>query len=321
MDGRAPDDRVGDRAGDRLEDRKDDRSDDQLANRKDKSKDNRKDKSSGKQSARAGGDAAAAKFPTTPPPRRVARAGVAHRHRDHAGERALAGASSLRAYNDTYTAFVSAMKVALPLLALVLVGLVLMLPQLESTEKQIRTSVTQQIKAQDLENLYMVNARYVGTDQKNRAYTLTANSARQVSTDSDLVALEGPKADVALGDGHWVALHANAGAFYRKAQTLVLFGDVNIFHDDGYSVRTGEVEMNLKKGTATGNKPIVAHGPLGILRAKGFKILEKGETVLFTGKARLTIYLDESKRGGFGEIPGLGGQTASGKAATSGGRK
>jgi hypothetical protein len=28
-------------------------------------------------------------FSATPPPRRAARAGVAHRHRDHAGERAL----------------------------------------------------------------------------------------------------------------------------------------------------------------------------------------------------------------------------------------
>jgi lipopolysaccharide export system protein LptC len=257
-------------------------------------------------------------FTAKPPPRKVARAGVAHRHRDFAGERALAGATSLRTYNDSYTSFVAAMKVALPLLALVLVGLVLMLPQLESTQEKIRSSVTQQIKAHDLENLYMVNARYVGTDEKNRSYTLTANSARQVSTDSDLVALEGPKADVALGDGHWVALQANAGAFYRKAQSLVLFGDVNIFHDDGYTVRTPEIEMNLKKGTATGTKPVVAHGPLGLLRAKGFKILEKGETVLFTGKSSLTIYLDEGKAGPgqLGAIPGLGDNAAGGESAT-----
>ena len=265
-----------------------------------------------------GADDTGAAPSTVPPPRRVARAGVAHRHRDHAGERALAGSFSLRAYNDKYTSFVVAMKVALPLLALVMVGLVLMLPQLESAEEKIRNSVTEQIKAQDLENLYMVNARFIGSDEKNRAYTLTANSARQISTDSDLVALEGPKADVALGDGHWVALQANAGAFYRKAQTLVLFGDVNIFHDDGYAVRTAEVEMNMKKGTATGSKPVVAHGPLGLLRSNGFKILEKGETVLFTGKSRLTIYLNEGTSGQIGAIPGLGDGDAGIRKATSG---
>lgn len=258
----------------------------------------------------------AREFSAVPPPRRAPRAGVAHRHRDHAGERALAAASSLRNYNDSYTSFVSAMKVALPLLALVLVGLVLMLPQLESTEEKLRSSVTQQIKAHDLENLYMVNARYVGTDEKNRAYTLTAESARQVSTESDLVALEGPKADVALGDGHWVAIQANAGAFYRKAQSLVLFGNVNVFHDDGYTVRTGEIEMNMKKGTATGSKPVVAHGPLGLLRSQGFKILEKGETVLFTGKSSLTIYLEDGKSKQLGAIPGLGdGDSVTGEPA------
>jgi len=272
------------------------------------------------------GDAAAeapgAKLADRPASRKAAnRSGVAHRHRDRAGEKALEGTSSLRNYNDSYTSFVSAMKVALPLLALVLVGVVLMLPQLDSAEKKVRAGIRQQIKAQDLENLYMVNARYIGSDEKNRAYTLTANSARQVSTDSDLVALEAPKADVATGNGHWVAMRASAGAFYRKAQTLVLFGDVNIFHDEGYTVRTDEIEMNLKSGTAKGSKPVVAHGPLGILRARGFKILDRGQTVLFTGKARLTIYPDNDKTKGLLKVPGLGGTKPSGKAAKTGGGK
>ena len=245
--------------------------------------------------------------------------GTGRRHRDHAGARALTAAPRLRPYNDSYSAFVSTMKVALPLLALILVGLVLMLPQFDKAEKNLRASIKSQIKAQDLENLYMVNARYVGTDEKNRSYTLTADSARQVSTDSDLVALEGPKAAITTEDGHKISMRANAGAFYRKARTLVLFGNVHVFHDDGYTFKTNEMELDLNKGSAKGSKPVLAHGPLGILRAKGFEVLDKGQTVLFTGKARLTIFLKEGQLKGQGKLPSFGGKKSLKGGSSKGG--
>lgn len=199
------------------------------------------------------------------------------------------------------------MKVALPLLALVLVGLVMMLPQLESTQKKLQGSIKAQIKAQDLENLYMVKARYLGTDEKSRSYTLTAESARQVSTTSDLIALEGPKAKITLKDKTKITMRANAGAFYKNKKLLVLFGDVNITHSNGYTVKTNEMEINMTKGTARGTKPIRAFGPLGTLSAAGFRILGNGKRVLFTGKARLTINItDERLKLGVTEALGPG---------------
>lgn len=185
------------------------------------------------------------------------------------------------------------MKVALPLLALVLVGLVLMLPQLDSTQTKLQGSVKAQIKAQDLENLYMVKARYQGSDDKSRFYTLTAESARQVSATSDLVALEGPTAKITLKDKSKISMRANAGAFYKDKKLLVLFGDVEITHSNGYTVKTEEMEINMAKGTARGTKPIRAFGPLGTLSAAGFRILGNGKRVLFTGKARLIIKLTD----------------------------
>lgn len=187
------------------------------------------------------------------------------------------------------------MKVALPLLALVLVGLVLMLPQLDSTQTTLQSSIKEQIKAQDLENLYMVKARYLGSDDKSRAYTLTAESARQVSATSDLIALEGPTAKITLKDKTKISMRANAGAFYKDKKLLVLFGDVKITHSNGYTVKTQEMEINMAKGTARGTKPIRAFGPLGTLNATGFRILGNGKRVLFTGKARLTINLTDER--------------------------
>lgn len=199
------------------------------------------------------------------------------------------------------------MKVALPLLALVLIGLVLMLPQLDSAQKKLEGSVKAQIKAQDLENLYMVKARYIGSDEKSRSYTLTAESARQVSATSDLIALEGPTAKITLKDKTKITMQANAGAFYKDKKLLVLFGDVSITHSNGYTVKTNEMEIDMAKGTARGTKPIRAFGPLGTLSAAGFRILGNGKRVLFTGKAKLTINItDEKLKLGLTEAMGSG---------------
>ncbi len=187
------------------------------------------------------------------------------------------------------------MKVALPLLALVLVGVAMLLPQLDSARDKLKTSLKAQIKAQGLENLYMVKARYLGSDNKNRSYTLTADSARQVSATSDLVALEGPTAKITLSDKSKITMRANAGAFYKEKKLLVLFGDVKITHSNGYTVKTNEMEINMTKGTARGTKPIRAFGPLGALSAAGFRILGNGKRVLFTGKARLTINITDER--------------------------
>ena len=234
------------------------------------------------------------------------------------GTRDLAAQTRLTYHGDSYSAFVSAMKYGLPVAALILVGLVMVLPQFGKAEKSARESIKSQIKKQDLENLYMVKVRYSGTDKKDRPYRLFADTARQVSTESELVALEGPKAYMELKpgqEGAWIDVRANAGAFYRKRRVLVLFGKVNIYHfqkdkkdpvGKGHTVQAEELELNLKDSTARSDKPITASGPLGSLQARGFEVRDRGKTLVFKGKAKLTIYVKDERlrlQGPRGSLP------------------
>ncbi|MGE5147116.1 MAG: LPS export ABC transporter periplasmic protein LptC [Candidatus Eiseniibacteriota bacterium] len=208
-------------------------------------------------------------------------------------------------FSDGYTWFVNFLKLALPLMALALVGLVLMWPQLKGAEENLRKGVIGSLKLDEIENLQMVKARYVGVDDQNRPYVLTAAAARQVSSGSDLIALETPKGEMALQDGNKVAVSAQAGAYYQKAQMLDLFGHVTMDRSDGYVVETEEARINLKTGSAEGNKTVTGHGPAGTLRSDGFRIVDKGQTVMFTGKARMTINSDSADANGM--VPGLSG--------------
>jgi lipopolysaccharide export system protein LptC len=45
----------------------------------------------------------------------------------------------------------------------------------------------------------------------------------------------------------------------------------------------------LVAGAAQGNQPVAAQGPFGTLTADGFRLTDRGQVVLFTGKARVVL--------------------------------
>jgi lipopolysaccharide export system protein LptC len=239
-------------------------------------------------------------------PSRIARPAKSRRNRrvglSEGGARFVAIAG-FKQFSDGYTWFVGFLKLALPTIAVVLVGMVLMWPQIKGAEESLRKTVAGSLRLDEVENLQMVHARYVGTDDQNRPYVLTAAAARQMSSGSDLVALEAPKGNMALQDGNHVSVSAQAGAYYQKAQLLDLFGSVTMTHGGGYVVETPEARINLKDGSAEGNKTVIGHGPAGTLRSEGFRIIDKGQIVKFTGKAHMVINSDSADAKGM--VPGM----------------
>ncbi len=223
---------------------------------------------------------------------------------------AAAGQSAptvLRLYSDTYSVFVGLMKFVLPAVAFLLVTLVLLWPQIKQTEKGITRSIMSSLSIEDIENLQIVQPRFTGVDEGERPFMLTADLARQETAKADLVTLSAPKADITLEGGAWLAMTAKAGAYYQKAKILHLSGEVSLFHDDGYTVQTDEARIDFNTGSAEGNRPVIGEGPLGTLRAEGFRVYDEGDRLMFTGRSRLVIYIDDE--GLKGIIPGGGAPT------------
>lgn len=191
-------------------------------------------------------------------------------------------------FKDRYSHFVGLMKFGLPAAAAAMIGLIALWPHL-TFDNDFRIGFLSALKVRDLENLTLVRARYLGTDEKNRPYTVTAEMATQANPKSDLVTLSAPAADITLEDGTWVALTAKTGELHQKSRSLDLIGQVSIFHDDGYSFRTESVRIDLAAGTAIGDEEIIGYGPMGRIEASGIRVLDKGRRVVFTGKARLVI--------------------------------
>ncbi|HSV29471.1 MAG TPA: LPS export ABC transporter periplasmic protein LptC, partial [Candidatus Omnitrophota bacterium] len=187
-----------------------------------------------------------------------------------------------------YSRFVGAMKIILPSLAVVLLGLVVAWPRLVSDDDRFHIGFAK-ISPDQVQTLSMVNARYFGVDERNNPFTVTADAATEEDPKAGIIVLQTPKADFTTKSGANVYLQAEQGFYHQKQQLLELVGDVSLFHDQGYELHTEEAEIDLAKGNAVGTKPVDGHGPQGKLVGQGFKISDNGKQVLVTGRSSLIL--------------------------------
>lgn len=194
-----------------------------------------------------------------------------------------------RARRAAYSRFVFAMKLLLPAVAVGLIVLVVLWPQIHIDASQFSIGFSR-LRMSGSEFPSMVNARFVGTDRRNQPFAVTADLAKSTTLSSTKVELEMPKADLGMNDGSSMMLMANSGTYDQTGKTLKLQGAVNLFHDSGYEFKTSTADVDLANGAASGNSPVQGHGPFGELYSEGFRIAGDGKRLLFTGKAKLTIF-------------------------------
>ncbi len=197
-------------------------------------------------------------------------------------------------FNPFYSRFVGIAKYVLLLVAAGLVTLVVVWPQFGDRDEGFRLEMST-ITANATDDQEMLNALFTGTDRRDRPFTVTAEAAMQSQRDENLIELELPKADIALQDESWIAVTANAGTFHKKTQMLDLKGGVNMFHDMGYEFHTPRASIDMANRSARGDSPVQGQGPFGQISAAGFRLLENGERIIFTGKARLVLFPDAPK--------------------------
>jgi len=144
------------------------------------------------------------------------------------------------------------------------------------------------------------DVKYDGKDSKGRPYSITADSASHADGDDRHIALKKPLADIIMSTGAYVALTANDGVLDRDADIVTLNGDVTLFHDNGLSFQTDSATIHLKDKTAEGSDPVEGQNGDGELISQGFRVLDDGDTIVFTGKAYMKIYPKQKDQGGQG---------------------
>ena len=201
----------------------------------------------------------------------------------------MARPSRIVSVSERYSRFVGLMKLMLPLGAAALVIIVVVWPYLGGREDGIPLSFASIGLGLD-EKVFMTNARYMGSDDNDQPYTLTAELFAEEEGVDNTIRLTKPQADIMMNNGSWLALTADSGVLNRDSEQLVLVGAVNFFSDSGYEFRTRRAEINLGSIRVHGEEPIEGQGPFGTLYADSFRLENQGKSLFFEGHVRVTYY-------------------------------
>lgn len=202
-----------------------------------------------------------------------------------------------RRVSASYSRFVGLMKYLLPLVALAIIALVALWPELHEEPGPAIAPRTGQEAGQ------MLSPRFVSVDNARQPYSIVARAASQSPVAPSVVDLDRPEAELTRSDGTWLALIADRGSYDREAERIDLQGRVNLFRDDGSELLTDRAQVDLKAGVAWGDLPVQAQGPFGLLTAEGFRFADEGRTVVFLGQSSLLLRQDRDRGRDSGEEP------------------
>jgi lipopolysaccharide export system protein LptC len=188
-----------------------------------------------------------------------------------------------------YSRFVLLMKLVLPSLAVVMLGVILAWPQISERAEGLAVEfVTLDRRHADLGSI--INPRYVGTDEQDQPYMVTADTATEMADGSGRVRLSNPKGDLTQTTGRWLSVTSELGYLSDGNQRVELEHNVMLYRDDGFQFETSKAFILMDENRAYGSQPVKGQGEkLEITSDSGFRVDEGGDVILFQGKSHLIL--------------------------------
>ena len=138
------------------------------------------------------------------------------------------------------------------------------------------------------EPIRLLNPRFVGRDDKGRAFVLTAQSAIRDRLDYQRVVLAHPALVLDEHGPDELRINGADGVFHEQNGQLELAGGVNL-SDTRNVFKTATSLFDTKTGEVVGSGPIQGAGGLGEISAKSYAVYGKGERMVFKGGVRTRL--------------------------------
>ena len=138
------------------------------------------------------------------------------------------------------------------------------------------------------EPIRLVTPRFVGRDDKGRAFVLTAESATRDRLDYQRVILKKPTLVLDENGPDMLRMNGADGIFHEQDGKLELSGGVRMA-DTKSVFETAASLFDTKTGSVIGSGPIQGAGGLGEIRAGSYGVYNKGESMVFKGGVRTRL--------------------------------
>lgn len=198
----------------------------------------------------------------------------------------------------THSRLVVSLKILFPSLAAVLIGLVIVWPQLNAQQEEQISLLASDVKDMTVpDDQAMVNPRFFAVDEKGEPFNLVAKKAFELPGETRRVRLNDIKADLLRRDNRWFALDSDVGVYSQKDDTMELSGQVYLYTETGEEIETTGAVVNMKTRDISGREKVFVRVPAGTAEADGFSVSQKGTVIRLTGKTRAVFYPENRTKG------------------------
>lgn len=192
-------------------------------------------------------------------------------------------------YDNRHTQLVHWAKIALPLVALVLLSTIFLI------SRRIDPSAAIPYAQVDVEKLARENAltrpEYSGVTDDGSILSITAKQAKTTPSEADGASAEQIAAKLTAPDGRVTDLSSNEGLFQPNSNQVVLSGKVAMQTSDGYRMNSGRMEMQTDRDIVVSPGPVHGEAPFGTLDAGSMRSASTedgtGHDLVFNGGVKL----------------------------------
>jgi lipopolysaccharide export system protein LptC len=128
----------------------------------------------------------------------------------------------------------------------------------------------------------LINPRFVGRDDRGRAFVITAASATRDPQEYQKVYLDKPALVLDEQGPDPTRIIANAGVFHENTGQLEVSGGVRLAMSQA-TFETAQSKFDTKTGELIGSGPVQGSGALGEIHAKSYGVYDKGDRMVFEG--------------------------------------
>lgn len=179
-------------------------------------------------------------------------------------------------------------KIALPSAAALLIGMLIIIPSLQTEGEKLAIDITRPKKG-ELEKLHMEQTSFYITDVNNKVNNFNADNIDETEPGSKLLKLKNPSGILPNTDNTWINIQSPTGYYNQNTSLLRLLDGVEVFYSSGTTATSEEMFFDFKQSKAYSTKPTIIDGESGHIESQGFEYYQKKDLLIFTGQTHITV--------------------------------
>ena len=182
------------------------------------------------------------------------------------------------------------LKIALPSLIALILGMIVLVPVIDEKIKTIKIAMPS-LESTDKISFDMDNGSFYGQGDDDTLFSVNVSNFKENKEDQ-IMLFSKIKGKIFLKDGGWIDISTDDGNYKKTNNIFSMQGNIYLFDSDDNRIYTDRAEVNLKDMSVSGDEKIRAITNFGEIESDGF-YFKKNDTYHFLGKVKGTI--DTSK--------------------------